>query len=220
MLEYIEGAPLRGPLRADEAVRLAVQIADALEAAHQRGILHRDLKPANILVTTARPLEAARLRPGEAHRSADVDGMTSRGRSRAPSSGTAAYMSPEQAEGKPLDARSDIFSFGAVLYEMLSGTRAFAGDTAARSLSAVLRDDPPPLAAPPPLTHRRPVPGEAPRRTLPDDARAAARRSKSVTASKADAAAVDRRAAVREHERATRRTSTSATAWPKRSSTR
>ncbi len=65
--------------------------------------------------------------------------------------GTAAYMSPEQAEGKPLDARSDIFSFGTVLYEMLSGTRAFGGDTAAQVVSAVLRDEPPPLAAPPPL---------------------------------------------------------------------
>ena len=66
--------------------------------------------------------------------------------------GTAAYMSPEQAEGRPLDARSDVFSFGAVLYEMLSGTRAFAGHTAAQVVSAVLRDDPPPLRRRPRLT--------------------------------------------------------------------
>ena len=149
VLEYVEGQPLRGPLPADEAVRLALQIASALEEAHRHGILHRDLKPANIMVT-GRSVSAssgatiaklldfglAKLITADADVTRTAEGTVV---------GTAAYMSPEQAEGRTLDARSDIFSFGAVLYEMLSGTRAFAGHTAAQVLSAVLRDDPAPL---------------------------------------------------------------------------
>ena len=145
VLEFVEGAPVRGPLSIEEVVRLALQVTSALDAAHERGILHRDLKPANIMVTregTAKLLDfglAKLMRPpegvgGEVTRT--IEGTVW---------GTPAYMSPEQAEGKALDARSDVFSFGAVLYEMLSGTRAFAGNTAAQILSAVLRDDPPRL---------------------------------------------------------------------------
>ena len=137
VLEYIDGAPLRGPLAPTEAVRLILQVADALDAAHQKGILHRDLKPANILVTTDGRVKVldfglATVMTSEPHVTRTSAGIVA---------GTPAYMSPEQAEGKPLDARSDIFSFGAVLYEMLTGTRAFAGDTAAQVVSAVLRDD-------------------------------------------------------------------------------
>jgi serine/threonine-protein kinase len=150
VLEYVEGQPLRGPLPADESVRLALQIASALEEAHRHGILHRDLKPANVLVTRQRgsgessglpvtkllDFGLAKLMTTDADVTRTMEGTVL---------GTAAYMSPEQAEGKPLDARSDIFSFGAVLYEMLSGTRAFAGHSVAHVLSAVLRDDPPRL---------------------------------------------------------------------------
>jgi serine/threonine protein kinase len=147
VLEYIDGAPLRGPLAPAEAVRLILQVADAVDAAHQKGILHRDLKPANILVTTHGRVKVldfglAKVMTSEQDATRTIEGIVA---------GTAAYMSPEQAEGKPLDARSDVFSFGSVLYEMLSGTCAFGGDTAAQVVSAVLRDDPPPLAAPPAL---------------------------------------------------------------------
>jgi TolB-like protein/Tfp pilus assembly protein PilF/predicted Ser/Thr protein kinase len=144
VLEYIDGKPLQGPLTVEEAVRLAIQISSALEEAHGRGILHRDLKPANILVTAkgAKLLDFG-LAKFEATPESDltktVEGTVM---------GTASYMAPEQAEGKPHDARSDIFSFGAVLYEMLSGDRAFGGNSMAQVLSAVLRDDPSPLRAP------------------------------------------------------------------------
>ena len=148
VLEYVHGHELRGPMAADDAMRIARQIAGALDAAHQRGILHRDLKPANILVTpdgTTKLLDFGIAKLMAAPDGGDdatrtVDGAVV---------GTAAYMSPEQAEGEPLDARSDIFSFGAVLYELLSGRRAFDGESTARVVSAVLRDDPPALDAPP-----------------------------------------------------------------------
>ena len=144
VLEYVEGEPLHGPLAVDSAVRLAIQIAGALVEAHARGFLHRDLKPANVMVTqqgAAKLLDfgLAKLVDADADLTRTGDGTVV---------GTAAYMSPEQAEGKPLDARSDVFSFGAVLYEMLSGTRAFGGPTAAQVVSAILRDDPAPLQAP------------------------------------------------------------------------
>src|SRR5207302_10592996 len=115
-----EGKPLSGP---EEAVKAALQITGALEAAHARGILHRDLKPGNILMT---PAGAKLLDFGLAKLTADSD-MDATRTIEGTVMGTAAYMSPKQAQGQPLDARSEVFSFGAVLYEMLSGTRAFAG---------------------------------------------------------------------------------------------
>ena len=145
VMEYVDGAPLRGPLSAEEAGRLAVQIASALEEAHGRGILHRDLKPANILVTGtgAKLLDfglAKSIANDDATRTDDAT-QTDHATQTIEGTvlGTLAYMSPEQAEGKPVDQRSDVFSFGAVLYEMLSGTRAFDG------WAAVLRDNPAPL---------------------------------------------------------------------------
>jgi len=133
VLEYIDGKPLQGPLPAEEAARLAIQIASALGEAHGRGILHRDLKPANILVTlngTAKLLDFGLAKSVAAEGATrTIEGTIS---------GTPAYMAPEQIEGKPCDARSDVFSFGAVLYEMLAGRRAFDG------MAAVLRDDPKP----------------------------------------------------------------------------
>ena len=133
VLEYVEGSPIQGPMTEADAVRAALQIATALDAAHAKGILHRDLKPGNILMTAA---GAKLLDFGLAKLVSDDDATRTIG-----VSGTPLYMSPEQAEAKTLDARSDVFSFGAVLYELLSGRRAFD------SLAAVLRDEPRPLEA-------------------------------------------------------------------------
>jgi len=117
VMELVDGAPLAGPLPLDVALRHAVQIADALSAAHAKGITHRDLKPANILVTSSGiklldfGLALLTRNGGDCERAADLTaaiGMTEAGTIL----GTAAYMSPEQAEAKPADARSDIFSFG------------------------------------------------------------------------------------------------------------
>ncbi len=147
VLEYLEGQPVRGPMPADEALRLARQIAGALLAAHERGILHRDLKPANIIVTaggTAKLLDFGVAKVLKASPDATVtrEGALV---------GSPAYMSPEQIEGQPLDVRSDVFGFGAVLYEMLAGHRAFSGQTTSQVIAAILRDDPLPFAAPPEL---------------------------------------------------------------------
>ena len=144
VLEYIEGKPLHGPFAPEEAVSLAVQIAAALEAAHAKGILHRDLKPGNVLLTPNGPklldFGLAKLKAhGDSEATQTIEGTVV---------GTAAYMSPEQAQGQPLDERSDIFSLGAVLYEMLSGRRAFPGERVLTTLGAVIHKDPEPLQAP------------------------------------------------------------------------
>lgn len=147
VLEYIEGRPLAGPLPPPDALRLAGQIVDALDSAHRRRLIHRDLKPANILLTSAGCAKLldfglAKLVEDNCDATQTSDGTIL---------GSAAYMSPEQAEGKPLDERSDIFSFGAVLYELLAGARAFPGDSVAEALARVLRDDPPALQTTPVL---------------------------------------------------------------------
>jgi serine/threonine protein kinase len=145
VMEYVEGKPVQGPLPVEEVVKLALQIASALEEAHAMGILHRDLKPANILVTQKGAAKLLDFGLAKLITDADMDvTRTSEGTVQ----GTPAYMAPEQAEGKVLDERSDMFSFGAVLYEMLSGNRAFPGNSMAQVLSAVLRDDSAPLQAP------------------------------------------------------------------------
>ncbi|MBZ5634980.1 MAG: protein kinase [Acidobacteriia bacterium] len=138
VMEYVEGKPVHGPLPTEEAVRLAIQIAGALEEAHAHGILHRDLKPANILVTSKGSTKL--LDFGLAKLTGDSAGQSVT--QTIGVSGTPAYMAPEQAEGKPLDARCDIFSFGLVFYELLAGRRAF------NSLAELLRDDPQPLKSP------------------------------------------------------------------------
>ena len=144
VLEYVEGAPLKGPMETAEALRLALQITSALEAAHKRGILHRDLKPANVLVAEG---GAKLLDFGLAKLKANPD-KDATATDEGTVLGTAAYMSPEQAQGKPLDERSDVFSFGAVLYEMLSGKRPFNGNSVLDILNAVVRDEPLPLESP------------------------------------------------------------------------
>jgi eukaryotic-like serine/threonine-protein kinase len=144
VMEYVEGQPLRGPMPVDDTLRLARQIADAMAEAHGKGILHRDLKPGNILQTRAgvKVLDfglAQLATAADAEATQTIEGTLL---------GTAAYMSPEQAQGRPLDERSDIFSLGAVLYELLSGRRPFTGSSTVEILSAVLRDEPAPLHAP------------------------------------------------------------------------
>ena len=155
VLEYIEGWTLADRIRSggrpglppEEALHIARQVAEGLEEAHRSGILHRDLKPANVMITTkgvAKLLDfsVARLVSVDADITRTQDGTVV---------GTPAYMSPEQAEGKPLDVRSDIFSFGTVLYEMLSGQRAFDGPSTVQVLNAVLRETPPRLQTRPVL---------------------------------------------------------------------
>ncbi|SPE26646.1 Serine/threonine protein kinase [Candidatus Sulfopaludibacter sp. SbA6] len=148
VMEYIEGTPLPVPMAPGDAIRFAAQIADALAAAHTKGIIHRDLKPDNILVTATGvkllDFGLAKLQrpavPSEANTVTETIGGTLKG--------TIAYMSPEQAQGKPLDVRSDIFSLGLVLYEMLSGERAFKSGTPVDIIAAILRDEPKLLDAP------------------------------------------------------------------------
>jgi TolB-like protein/Flp pilus assembly protein TadD len=165
VLEYVEGTPLTGPYTAEAATRLGADIAAALEEAHSYGILHRDLKPSNILVTnkgTAKLLDFGLAtdahasavdcdgREGPAARSSPVDAMATRAATREGTVvGTPSYMSPEQAQGRPLDVRSEVFSFGAVLHEMLSGRRAFDGRTIDDILNAVIHLDPAPLTTAP-----------------------------------------------------------------------
>jgi TolB-like protein/tRNA A-37 threonylcarbamoyl transferase component Bud32/Tfp pilus assembly protein PilF len=152
VLEYIEGQPLLsqtkpGPLAVEEAVRLATQIAEALSAAHRKGVVHRDLKPANILVTPEGSVKL--LDFGLAKQVAlSETGTDETGTIEGTVMGTVAYMAPEQAEGRPLDARSDIFSFGAVLYELLSGRQPFRGENSISTMAAILYTEPAPLNAP------------------------------------------------------------------------
>jgi TolB-like protein len=146
VMEFVEGDPLRGPLPLDRVREYALQMTDALDAAHSKGIVHRDLKPENILVTRSgiKLLDfglAKVVFTGPDDETHVPDGQTQAG----VVLGTFPYMSPEQAEGRQVDARSDIFSFGTVLYELLAGERPFAGATHAATLAAVLRDEPRPL---------------------------------------------------------------------------
>jgi Tol biopolymer transport system component/predicted Ser/Thr protein kinase len=146
VMEMVEGAPLRGPLPIEKAVDYAAQILDALDAAHQKGIIHRDLKPANILVTKQgiKLLDFGLAKQKGALAESDetlTRAMTQRGEIL----GTLQYMSPEQLQGKETDTRSDLFSFGCVLYEMLTGKRAFEGSSAASVIAAILDREPAPL---------------------------------------------------------------------------
>jgi len=154
VMQLVEGPTLAdrikaGPIPVDEAVRIARQIADALEYAHERGIIHRDLKPANVKVTNddaVKVLDFGLAKALEGDPSS-IDISTSPTISRMATMqgvllGTAAYMSPEQAKAKPVDRRADIWAFGCVLYEMLTGKRAFDGETVTDTLAAVIRAEP------------------------------------------------------------------------------
>ena len=155
VMELVEGEDLsqrirRGPIPVDEALPIGRQIAEALEAAHEHGIIHRDLKPANIKVRedgTVKVLDFGLAKAIDPNAGSNVSAMNSPTLSIHATQagiilGTAAYMSPEQAKGKTVDRRADIWSFGAVLFEMLTGKRAFAGDDISDTLVSVLRDDP------------------------------------------------------------------------------
>jgi eukaryotic-like serine/threonine-protein kinase len=149
VMEFVDGVPMSGPLPMTEVLRYAEQIADALDHAHRRGVVHRDLKPANILVTKSGiKLLDFGLAKTESPIQVDATTRTIAMTQAGTILGTLQYMSPEQVEGKETDARSDIFSFGAVLYEMVTGKKAFDGASPASVLAAVMKDEP---QAPPEL---------------------------------------------------------------------
>jgi len=147
-MEYVAGDSPRGPMPVDEALHLARQLADALEAAHEKGIVHRDLKPDNLKVTPDGKLKVLDFGLAKT-----VEASTPEGLSHSPTLslagtraglilGTAAYMSPEQARGKPVDRRTDIWAFGCVLYEWLTGLKAFTGETVTDYAVAIMTKDP------------------------------------------------------------------------------
>src|SRR5262249_52577653 len=177
VLEYVEGENLaarlkRGSVPLDEALVIAGQIAAALEAAHEKGIIHRDLKPGNVMVRpdgSAKVLDFGLARTADGPTSsgaiattADSPTVTSPVVVHSPTIpgvilGTAGYMSPEQARGKALDKRSDIWSFGVVVYECLTGVSPFAGETVSDSIGSILHREPDfsllPAGAPPVVRH-------------------------------------------------------------------
>ena len=162
VMEYLEGETLserlaRGPLPLEQTVRYGVQIAEALEKAHRQGIVHRDLKPGNVMLTKTgvKLLDfglAKAMAPAPAPSSLTAlptqQNLTQEGAIL----GTFQYMAPEQLEGKDADARSDIFALGAVIYEMVTGRKAFTGTSQASLISSILRDEPPSLAQVQPMT--------------------------------------------------------------------
>jgi serine/threonine protein kinase len=149
VMELIEGESPKGPVALDDALRIARQIADALEAAHEKGIIHRDLKPPNIKITpdgtvkvldfglakfsVAEPLSGSLENSPTISMAATQAGIIL---------GTAAYMAPEQARGKPVDKRADIWAFGVVLCELVTGKRVFDGEDGSEVLAAVIKDAP------------------------------------------------------------------------------
>ena len=165
VMEYVEGKVLKGPLPVDEVLRLAIQIAEAVEHAHQHGVIHRDLKPANILVTRSgvKVLDfgLAKLIGADSASGSPTEldatltqGLTQEGMI----VGTPRYMAPEQLEGQEADRRSDVFAFGLVLYEMITGRPAFEGKTNANVMAAILAAEPKPVTSyqtliPPALDH-------------------------------------------------------------------
>lgn len=154
VMEYIEGAPLKGPLPLDQTLKYAAQICDALDAAHKKNIIHRDLKPANILVTKTgiKLLDFGLAKTGPAVKAGEGT-MTMALTGKGEMLGTSQYMSPEQINGQDAGPQSDIFSFGLVLYEMLTGKRAFDGATPASVIAAILERPTPSVGdvAPPAL---------------------------------------------------------------------
>jgi len=154
--ELVEGESLRslidsGPLSPRKAIEIAVQIAEGLAAAHAAGIVHRDLKPGNIMVRRDGGVKIVDFGLAKRERLvADSATLTDPGTV----VGTAGYMSPEQVRGEAVDARSDIFSFGVILYEMLSGRQAFSGTSSVEVMNAILKDDPADLVDVPPALER------------------------------------------------------------------
>lgn len=162
VLEYLEGESLatrldKGPLPAEPLLRIAVEVADALAAAHRQGVTHRDLKPANIMLTKsgAKLLDFGLAKPMGAAASVELTAMATQAKPLTTEGmivGTFQYMAPEQLEGKEADARADIFAFGAVLYEMATGKKAFEGKTQASVIAAVLASQPAPISTIQPMS--------------------------------------------------------------------
>src|SRR6202051_2823527 len=164
VMEYLEGETLaqrlvKGPLPLEQVLQYAIEISDALDKAHRKGVTHRDLKPGNIMLTkTGTKLldfGLAKLKQEVAPANAQLselptadDPLTAKGTI----VGTLQYMAPEQLEGKEVDARTDIFAFGAVVYEMATRKKAFEGKTQASVIGAILKDDPPPISSLQPMT--------------------------------------------------------------------
>jgi len=148
VMELVEGETLQGPLPLETALHYASQIASALEAAHEKGIVHRDLKPANVMITPTGVVKVLDFGlAAVAQSSGPSDSTISPTLTMSPTGvgmilGTAAYMSPEQARGKPVDKRADIWAFGVVLFEMLTGKPLFHGETVSDTLAAVLTREP------------------------------------------------------------------------------
>src|SRR5438132_14069552 len=158
VMEYLEGETLadrllKGPLPADQTLRYGIEIADALDKAHRMGIVHRDLKPGNVMLTKSgvKLLDFGLAKFQAAARDNAVSGawvLATQAQARQPLTergtvlGTSQYMAPEQLEGGEADSRSDIFAFGAVLYEMATGKKAFSGKSQASLAGSILRDDP------------------------------------------------------------------------------
>jgi Tol biopolymer transport system component/aminoglycoside phosphotransferase (APT) family kinase protein len=164
VMEYVEGQTLaerlvRGPLPPADVLRYATELADALDHAHRRGLVHRDLKPGNVMLTNS-GTKLLDFGLSKLQSTPDLIGLSTIASGPAPLTaqgavlGTYPYMAPEQLEGRETDARSDIFAFGAIVYEMATGRRAFQGATAASLIGAILHTDPPPVSTLQPLTPR------------------------------------------------------------------
>src|SRR5271169_2970471 len=156
ILELVEGPTLaerlaQGPIPLEEALPIARQIAEAMEFAHERGIIHRDLKPANIKIRDDGTVKVLDFGLAKAFSAEDASGsadamnsptLTARATQIGVILGTAAYMAPEQAKGKTVDRRADIWAFGVVVFEMLTGRQLFSGDSVAETLASVMKEEP------------------------------------------------------------------------------
>ncbi|HEY5646333.1 MAG TPA: protein kinase, partial [Pseudomonadales bacterium] len=156
VMEYLEGETLaerlvRGPLPLDEALRIGIQVADGLEKAHANGVTHRDLKPGNIMLTPsgAKLLDFGLAKLQQAPQAGADSGVSDALTTTAPGTvlGTMQYMAPEQLEGREADARTDLFAFGAVLYEMITGRKAFEGKSQAHLIAAIVSTEPDPVSS-------------------------------------------------------------------------